>query len=82
MWCAPTVKPLLGIVAGAGMQVRWRLNLAHQCYGWLSGIQASSNLCVARAQTAKIADVGLSRVMQATLATLTDGHFMRGCGAM
>lgn len=30
--------------------------------------------------TAKIADVGLSRVLQATLATLTDGHFMRGCG--
>lgn len=33
-----------------------------------------------RAQTAKIADVGLSRVIQATLATVTqDAHFMRGC---
>lgn len=31
------------------------------------------------AQTAKIADVGLSRVIQATLATVTqDAHFMRG----
>ena len=31
-------------------------------------------------QTAKIADVGLSRAMKATVATLTNGHFMRGCG--
>lgn len=45
------------------------------------GTQASADLCVVREQTAKIADVGLSRVMQATLATLTDGHFMRGCVA-
>ncbi len=28
--------------------------------------------------TAKIADVGLSCVLQATQATVTDGHFMRG----
>ena len=57
------------------------LNLALSWCGRPNGTQASLNLWAVRAQTAKIADVGLSRVMQATLATLTDGHFMRGCVA-
>ena len=44
-----------------------------------SGTSLSLTLRAGVAQTAKISDVGLSRVMQATMATVTTSHVGRGC---